>query len=150
MLPTQFDVDAIFAAEGKIIPCATGKAVYHAGDAGVCAYIVKRGRIEIRQRGRPVESLQSGEIFGEMGLIDGGTRMGTAVASEPSEVVPICAPLFASLIRDDEEFALTVMRLMARRHRATLDVLEGCLDQAATPPPVGIPRRLEISSTASG
>jgi len=52
---------------------------------------------EIRHKGRPVETLHAGEIFGEIGLIDGGPRIATAVVNERVELVPIDRPLFESL-----------------------------------------------------
>jgi CRP/FNR family transcriptional regulator, cyclic AMP receptor protein len=129
MTTIEFDVEAIAAGERRVLPFASGGVIYQAGDDGDCAYIIKRGRVELRQKGRPVDVLRAGEIFGEMGMINGGPRMSTAVAAEFCELVPIDARLFASLIRDDNEFALTVMRLMARRHRATIEMFERCLDK---------------------
>jgi CRP-like cAMP-binding protein len=133
-------------------PFAPGGVIYRAGDSGDCAYIIKRGRVELRQKGRSVDVLCAGEIFGEMGLINGGTRMATAIAAgEAAELVPIDARLFASLIRDDDEFALTVMRLMARRHRATIEMFERCLDTSKAPAAVvAVAARRRSGPSASG
>jgi CRP-like cAMP-binding protein len=132
MITTEFDVEAIAAGEHRVRAFVRNAVIYRAGDASDCAYIIKRGEVEIRQNRGPVETLHAGEVFGEMGLLDGGTRTATAVAAAPSELVPIDRSLFASLIRDDEEFAMTVMRLMARRHRATIEMFQRCLDQPAS------------------
>jgi CRP-like cAMP-binding protein len=115
-----------------------GAVIYRRGDIGNCAYIIKSGCIELRHKGRPVERLCAGEIFGEMGLIEGGARMVTPQCVGPVELVAIDCTLFASLIRYDEEFALTVMRLMARRHKATVELFERCLDSMA-PRAVNVP-----------
>jgi len=135
MPDTAFDIDAIVAGEPRVLRLADGAVVHRRGDAGDCAYIVKRGRVEIRQKGRQVETLSAGEIFGEMGMIDGRPRHSTAVAVGDVELVPITRSLFTSLVRDDEDFVLTILRLLARRHRATMALFESCVDDL--PEPVG-------------
>jgi len=47
--------------------------------------------------------------------------------------------LFNSLMRDDDEFAATVARLMARRHRATIEMFERCVDEQPASPQPGRP-----------
>ena len=56
-------------------------------------------------------------MFGEMALIDGSPRSATAVASEACELAPIDKAAFAHLVRQDPDFALRVMRLLAQRLR---------------------------------
>ncbi len=122
MTGTKFDVDAIIAAGSDVLSFGDGATVYNHGDAGDCAYIVKSGCVEIRLASHSVETLCVGEIFGEVSLIDGGPRAATALADGDLELVPIHRSLFASLLRDDEEFAFAVLRLMARRRRATIEL----------------------------
>ena len=136
MTATEFDIEAISAGAGSVRTFAAGTVIHLRGDVANCAYIIKRGSVEIRHHGRSVETLHPGEIFGEIGLIDGGPRIATAVASERSELIPIDRSLFDSLMRDDDEFARTVTRLMARRHRATIEMFERCDgEQPASPQP---------------
>jgi CRP-like cAMP-binding protein len=131
---TSFDVDAIAAGESRVLVFPGGASVHRRGDVGDCAYIIKHGLVEIRQKGRPVETLGAGEIFGELGMIDGEPRVGTAIAVGEVELVPIDRSLFTSLVRDDEDFALTILRLMARRHRATMEMFERCVADLPEPP----------------
>jgi hypothetical protein len=42
-------------------------------------------------------------------------------------LLPIDRKLFKVMIRDDEDFALAVMRLLARRLRATAEMFEDCV-----------------------
>jgi CRP-like cAMP-binding protein len=129
MLATEFDIDAIHAAESRVLRFDDGAFIHRRGDAGDCAYIIKSGHIEIRQKGRPVERLSAGEIFGELAMIDGKPRIGAAVAVGDAELIPIDRGLFACLIRDDEDFATTILQLMARRHRATMEMFERCVGE---------------------
>jgi CRP/FNR family transcriptional regulator, cyclic AMP receptor protein len=129
MRATAFDVDAIAAGEPRVMAFPAGTAIYRAGDPGDCAYIIKDGQVELRQKRGPVEVLDPGEIFGEMALLDGGGRTATAVAVDAVAVIPISCALFVSLIRNDEEFVMALLRLMARRHRATIALFQRCLEQ---------------------
>ena len=88
MTATEFDVEAISAGAGSARVFPAGAVIHLRGDVADCAYIIKSGSVEIRHHGRPVETLHAGEIFGEIGLIDGGLRIATAVASERSELIP--------------------------------------------------------------
>lgn len=122
---TTFDVEAIAAADGAVIAHRDGAVIYEEGETGDCAYIVKRGEVEIRHAGQAVETIAVGEIFGEMALIDGDTHGASAVAVGDVELLAIDRDLFGALIRDDHDFALAIMCLLARRLRATFAMLKG-------------------------
>lgn len=120
---TTYDTDVIAAARGRTIPLADGAAIYARGEPGDCAYIVTRGRVRIGNEA-PIEVLCPGEVFGEMELLDGGPRCLAAVAVGPTEVMAIEPALFEVLIRDDPDFAVTLLRLTARRLRAAMAELD--------------------------
>jgi CRP-like cAMP-binding protein len=125
MSDTTFDVEAIAAAESKVLVFGDGASIYRRHEHGDCAYIIKRGRVEMNEQGRSVEVMQPGEIFGEMALIDHDPRTASAVAVGEVELIPIDRPLFQALIRDDPDFAVTIIHLLARRLRAAMNLLEG-------------------------
>ena len=118
-MQTTFVTEAIMAAEKATLSLRNGAIVYLRGDASDCAYLIKSGCVEVRQKGHAVEKLCAGEIFGEMCLIDGGPRSATVLAASDLELVRIDRARFLTLVRDDEDFAMAIMRLMVRRHRAT-------------------------------
>jgi CRP/FNR family transcriptional regulator, cyclic AMP receptor protein len=124
MSETTFDVEAIAAAESKVLVFGDGASIYRRHERGDCAYIIGRGQIEISQRGRAVEIMQPGEIIGEIALIDNEPRTASAVALGEVELIPIDRPLFAVLVRDDPDFAKTIIHLLARRLRAAMNLLE--------------------------
>ena len=124
MSDTTFDVEAIAAAESRVLVFRDGASIYRRHERGDCAYIIRAGQVEINERGRAVEVMQPGEIFGEMALIDREARTASAVAVGEVEVIPIDRPLFQVLIRDDPDFALTIIHLLARRLRAAMNLLE--------------------------
>jgi CRP-like cAMP-binding protein len=130
MMETKFDVDVIAAGESTVLKFVDGSVIFGHGEAADRAYIVKSGRVEMREKGRAVETLEPGEIFGELALIDDEPRTASAVASGSVELIPISRSLFDVLLRDDPDFALTVMRLMAKSLRATMHMLEAALGDA--------------------
>lgn len=129
---TIFDVDAIASTGSTVLTFTDAAAIHERGDEGQCAYIVKRGRVELRQKGRPVETIGPGELFGEASVITGAPRLNAAIAVGDVELLPIGHELFGVLVRDDEDFAQTIIQLLARRLRATTEMFERYVEE----PPV--------------
>ena len=107
---------------------AAGAEIFRSGDPGDCAYIVDEGEVEITipygARHSVVNRLGPGEIFGEMALIDKEARTASAIALGEVELIPIDRPMFQVLVRDDPDFAQTIINLLARRLRAAMNLLE--------------------------
>jgi CRP/FNR family transcriptional regulator, cyclic AMP receptor protein len=141
MTDTTFDIDVIAASGAQPVSFADGVMIHRRGDFGDRAYIVARGRVELRQKGRVVETVGPGEIFGEAGLLDTAPRLASAVAIGTVELFPIDRQMFVVLVRDDEDFALTVVRLLARRLRATTEMFERCVEDLPARPDAAISAR---------
>jgi CRP/FNR family transcriptional regulator, cyclic AMP receptor protein len=125
---TTFDIEVIAASAAMPVAFHDGAAIFRPGEAGDCAYIVKSGHVEMRERGRAVQVLKPGEIFGELSLLDHQPHAAAAIASGPVELLPIDRAMFEVLMRDDPDFALTVAHLLARSLRATMRLLESCVE----------------------
>lgn len=120
MHKTRIDLTRI--ADGEVVDFPDGRVVFIRGDEGDRAYVVESGRVDIREGGRVIETMEEGEMFGEMALIDGEPRSASAVAVGPTRLIAIDRAMFHKLVRDNPDFALDVMRLMSRRLRAKLAV----------------------------
>jgi CRP-like cAMP-binding protein len=96
---------------------SAGDRIFVQDDEGNCMYVVRSGKVSITTYGMVLESVGPNGIFGEMALIDGSPRSATAVAAEPTEVAPIDRAAFTHLVRQDPDFALQVLRLLATRLR---------------------------------
>jgi len=95
---------------------AAGATVFDEGDAADCFFVVKSGNLEVRSGGRSMGQVGPGEIVGEMALVsDHGTRSGSAVATEDSELVSVDRQRFEYLVAEHPMFAVTVLRTLARR-----------------------------------
>jgi CRP/FNR family transcriptional regulator, cyclic AMP receptor protein len=64
-----------------------------------------------------LESVGPNGIFGEMAMIDDGPRSAAALTSEPTELAIVDKSTFLTLVREEPEFALCVMRVLAQRIR---------------------------------
>jgi CRP/FNR family cyclic AMP-dependent transcriptional regulator len=96
---------------------AKGKTIFQEGDRGDEFFIVVRGQVEIVSGDRHLETLEDDGIFGEMALIDDSPRSATAVALTDVILAPIKENQFLFLVQNAPFFALSVMRVLARRLR---------------------------------
>jgi len=96
-----------------------GEIIFKEGDEAQQLFIIKSGEVRIQSGNRMLAELSTNHIFGEMALIDDAPRSATAVAKTDVELVPISEKQFLFLVSQTPYFALKVMRVLARRLRAT-------------------------------
>ena len=94
-----------------------GDVIFREGDDGKHMYVVKSGTIELHVAGIVVETVEAGDIMGEMAMLDCEKRSATAVALTEVQLVPIDNDKFQYLIRQTPYFAIEVMQIMAERLR---------------------------------
>jgi CRP/FNR family cyclic AMP-dependent transcriptional regulator len=121
-----------------------GEIVFSAGDAGDALFGVVSGRIRISAGsadGREIflNIMEPGDTFGEIALLDGGTRTATATAMEPSELVSIRRESLFELLEREPKAALELLRLCGERLRWTSGLLE---DAALLDAPARLAKRL--------
>jgi CRP/FNR family cyclic AMP-dependent transcriptional regulator len=96
-----------------------GEIIFKEGDEAHQLFVIKSGAVAIQSGNRMLAELSTNHIFGEMALIDDAPRSATAVAKTDVELVPISEKQFLFLVSQTPLFALKVMRVLARRLRAT-------------------------------
>ena len=96
-----------------------GEVIFKEGDAADQLFVIKSGEVGIQSGNRTLAELSANHIFGEMALIDDAPRSATAVAVTDVELVPVSEKQFLFLVSQTPFFALKVMRVLARRLRAT-------------------------------
>jgi CRP/FNR family cyclic AMP-dependent transcriptional regulator len=110
----------IFTGNGIATHSAkAGEVIFKEGDEAHQLFVIKSGEVAIRSGNRTLAELSTNHIFGEMALIDDAPRSATAVAKTDVELVPISEKQFLFLVSQTPFFALKVMRVLARRLRAT-------------------------------
>ena len=121
-----------------------GEIVFSAGDAGDFLFGVVSGRIRIstaNAEGREVflNIMVPGDTFGEIALLDGGTRTATATAIEAAELVSIRREPVFDLLEREPKAALELLRQCGARLRWTSGLLE---DAAFLDAPARLAKRL--------
>jgi CRP/FNR family transcriptional regulator, cyclic AMP receptor protein len=100
---------------------AEGETVIKEGSGGAAFYVIESGEASVFLRGRKNSILRPGDFFGEIALIDAGTRMATITAS--SELV--CYGLtfwdFRPLVEANGVIGWKLLQQMARMLRAARD-----------------------------
>lgn len=76
-----------FAAKMHPRSYDAGENIFHAGDEGAGAILLRSGSIAIRNGGVDLAIIKPGDMFGEVALVSGQTRTADAVAIEPCELV---------------------------------------------------------------
>ena len=94
-----------------------GEFLFQEGDDAHALYVVKKGVLRVVSGSTLYETVRVGGIVGEMAILDERTRSASVIAGTYCELLEIDVPEFLSLIATNPRFALTVMRVMARRRR---------------------------------
>jgi len=123
---------------------SNGEIVFSQGDAGDALYGVVTGRIRISAGaadGREIflNIIEPGDTFGEIALLDGGSRTAAAVATMDSELVSIRREHFLAVLEREPRVALELLRLCGERLRWTSGQVE---DAALLDVPARLAKRL--------
>jgi CRP-like cAMP-binding protein len=110
-----------------------GETIFKEGDPPTEFYCVESGRVGIHLRGRLFRTVEANEIFGQMSLIERGPRTASAIAETDVMVAAISEKAFLFCVSETPDFALKVMRVMARRLRAELAAAPGEAARAPIP-----------------
>jgi len=119
-MSSVLDFGAIVAEQGldakSMLRC--GDFLFREGDDADALYIVVRGVLRIISGSTVYETVHAGGIVGEMAIVDpGAPRSASVIAGTHSELIRVDAEEFSALVASVPDFALMVMRVMARRLR---------------------------------
>jgi CRP/FNR family cyclic AMP-dependent transcriptional regulator len=119
---------AALADKIDLLRYSTGQSVFNYGDPGHALYIVRSGEVEIyvkNDQGEKIvlETSQSGDIFGEVALLDGGTRTAWVSALGDVELLRLDREHFEAYIRQCTPAALNLLSVAARRLRKSDEVI---------------------------
>ena len=114
---------SMFASDLDAQAYPAGHRFFNVGDHGEIMFVVTDGEVEIVLRGKVLETVVAGGIFGELALIDHRDRSADVVAKTAVKVSAIDQKRFLYLVRNHPFFALEVMKIMADRLRKFDDLL---------------------------
>ena len=95
-----------------------GEFLFREGDEAQALYVVKKGSLRIMSGRVVYETVTPGGVVGEMALIDDGApRSASVLAVTHAQLWEIDTHTFRSIVATNPNFALMIMRIMARRLR---------------------------------
>jgi CRP-like cAMP-binding protein len=124
---TPDEIDGL-ARAAKVRTLHRNDVVFGEGDAPDSLYVATSGRIAIANKsidGREsmIALMESGDLFGEMGLFDGEGRSAEARALEVSEVIELPYRPVREIYTNRPQLLWQVVGLLARRIRTTDEAL---------------------------
>ncbi len=78
-----------------------GAVIFVEGQSAAEMYVVRDGTVSLRKGGEILKTLDPGEVFGEMALIDHAPRTATAVAGPGCRLTVIDEASFHELVKND-------------------------------------------------
>jgi CRP/FNR family cyclic AMP-dependent transcriptional regulator len=122
---------------------SAGHTLFRQHEYGESAFIIESGHVEItvenQEQSEVIATLGPSEVFGELSLIEPGTRSATAVVSEPVVLYELRGPEFQKLRDAPNPAAYKVIRALSRvvcqRLRGVNERIEAHLNEE----PVGRP-----------
>ena len=107
----------LFRNEPDIRTYAAGELIFSEGEPGEFMFAVLEGQVYIERHGRLLRTIQPGEVFGEMALIDGQPRSAHAMALTDCRVAAVTEKRFMLVVKTNPFFAIEMLRVLTDRLR---------------------------------
>ena len=122
----------------RLAACIVGKSVPHGtsifakGDPGSSLFAICQGKVRItvpsvNGHDAVFNTLEKGEIFGEIALLDGRPRTADAVADTDCELFVIERRDFLPLVREEPDIAFKLIDILCARLRRTTEQAESLM-----------------------
>jgi len=116
-----FDKTAIgvlaHALEQTRVSHERGAVLIKEGQAGVLMYVVLEGRLAVSIKGKIVERIGPGGVFGEMALVERTPRLATVTAESACSLLAVGRNTFLDLIKASPDFAVSLLGAVGERAR---------------------------------
>jgi CRP/FNR family transcriptional regulator, cyclic AMP receptor protein len=116
---------------GVLLDPADGTEVFAQGDPADAVYGITGGDGHVRigsadpdGKGLMVEIIRRGDIFGEMGVINGDPRTATALVHGRVRLLRIPGPVFLDVLSQSPALGIALARLLSRRLRRTYELFQ--------------------------
>ena len=107
---------------------APGEKIFAQGDLGTEMYIILEGDVEIvkniNHESHVLSSLEKGDFFGEMAILENVPRTADAVAKTEVKALVINGSRFDEMLHKDPEIAVRIIRKYSKRLREANALLE--------------------------
>jgi CRP/FNR family transcriptional regulator, cyclic AMP receptor protein len=125
------EIDALLTYS-RVEHYAAGQEIFAKGSPGQSLLAVLRGSVRISSislAGKEIvfNIIKAGEIFGEIGMLDGGGRSGDATAITDCELLVLNRRDFVPLLENHADICLMLIRILCQRLRQTSEQVEDLL-----------------------
>lgn len=147
---------ASIAAAGRTKNVGPGETVFREGDVSDGLYVVLAGKVRIYKQnddGNEVELATgaAGEYFGELALIDGGTRSASVASLTPCEFFVLERETFLALLTKSPQLLGTTLANLSQTVRATSErVFREALQQQAIRTEMELARYRSLAQMVAG
>ena len=119
---------AELAAQLDVVHFAAGQSVYNYGDPGDAIFVISSGEAEVffkNDTGERIvlEIATRGDFFGELSMLDHGTRSASVVATQDTDALRLDRGDLEKFLQLRPQAAMDLLAAMGRRHRATVERL---------------------------
>lgn len=119
---------AALAERMELLPYEPGRNIFEYGDPGHALYIVRSGEVEIYVKNDQGEKIvlevsKPGDVFGEVSLLDNGSRTAWVTAIDEVEVLRLDREHFEDYVRQYTPAALNLLSVIARRLRKSDELI---------------------------
>jgi uncharacterized membrane protein len=122
------DDRAALAQLVDVVRVEADQVLFEAGDSGESLFVVASGEVELAVKDYAGQKIvltvaQPGEMFGELALLDAGSRTATAVALADSELIEVGRDDLLRLVQRQPDTAISLLGGMAAMTRRADEVL---------------------------
>jgi len=103
---------------------AAGAIIVREGDYGDCMYLVVSGAVQITRAGQYTVGAGVGDLFGEMSLFDGETRIATVTAAHRTRLLRLDRHDLFELMDEQPAIAIGICQTLSRHMRDSLKRVE--------------------------
>ena len=109
-----------------------GAVIFRENDEGTDMYIIIQGVVEIRKAtgsssSKVLTTLQKGDMFGEMAIIEKQPRSASAVAVQPTRVLVLNDKLYDKMVGTNPDFARKMNKVLSERIRRADAIIQTIL-----------------------
>ncbi len=135
--------------ERYLVTHPMGDIIFSEGEIGTEMFIIQSGTVELLKEiggeTRVLATLEKGDFFGEMSVLEDLPRTASARAKTEVELVRINGATFDAMLKSNTEIAIRMMRKLSRRLRDVTGMLEEALgrhvaEEERAPEPRAVPQ----------
>ncbi len=119
---------AELAAQLDIVNFAPGQTIFNYGDPGGAIYVISSGEVEVFFKNDTGERIvlevsTRGDFFGELSMLDNGTRSASVVAIQQTQTLRLDRDDLEKFLELRPKAAMELLAALGRRHRVTVERL---------------------------